>query len=94
MMSIMEPEIKEKLLQLATMRYESFTTKKSSILIRKFLRGNFPPEVQKLITLFEVKNQTDKFESELRKVKMIGASSGMYFLVGLLWQLQYYEKQI
>ena len=94
MMSIIEPEIKEQFLQLATIRYENFTTKKSSILIRKFLRGNFPPEVQKLITLFEVKNQTDKFESELRKVKMIGASSGMYFLVGLLWQLQYYEKQI
>jgi hypothetical protein len=92
MMSIMEPDMKNRFLQLATMRYETFTTKKSSILIRKFLRGNFPNEVQKLITLLEVKNQTDKFESELRKVKMIGASSGMYFLVGMLWQIQYYEK--
>ena len=92
MMSIIKPEIKEKFLQLATIRYETFTTKKSSILIRKFLRGNFPPEVQKLITLIGVRNQTDKFESELRKVKMIGASSGMFFLVGLLWQIQYYEN--
>ena len=88
----MEPEIKEQFLQLATIRYETFTTKKSSILIRKFLRGNFPPEVQTLITLIGVKNQTGKFESELRKVKMIGASSGMFFLVGLLWQIQYYEN--
>ncbi|MHA1444549.1 MAG: oxamate carbamoyltransferase subunit AllH family protein [Candidatus Hodarchaeales archaeon] len=92
MMSIIKPEIKEKFLQLATIRYENFTTKKSCILIRKFLRGNFPVEVQKLITLFKVKNQQDKFERELRKVKMVGASSGMYFLVGLLWQIQYYEK--
>jgi len=91
-MRIMKPEIREKLLHLATMRYETFTTKKSSILIRKFLHGNFPREVKKLINLLEVKNQIDRFESELRKVKMIGASSGMYFLVGLLWQLQYYEK--
>jgi len=91
-MSIMDPEIKTKLSDLATMRYETFTTKKSSILIRKFLRGNFPQEVQKLIKLLEEKNQTDKFESELRKVKTIGASSGMFFLVGVLWQIQYYEK--
>ncbi|MCK5343677.1 MAG: hypothetical protein KAR20_09745, partial [Candidatus Heimdallarchaeota archaeon] len=68
--------------------------KKSSILIRKFLRGNFPVEVQKLINLMDVKNQADKFEWELRKVKMIGASSGLFFLVGVLWQIQYYEKLI
>ena len=93
-MSIMDPKIKVKLINLATMRYESFTTKKSSILIRKFLRGNFPVEVQKLINLMDVKNQADKFEWELRKVKMIGASSGLFFLVGVLWQIQYYEKLI
>lgn len=96
-MSIMDPKIKPKLINLATMRYESFTTKKSSVLIRKFLRGNFPVEVQKFNNLMDVKNQTDqigKFERELRKVKMIGASSGLFFLVGVLWQIQYSEKPI
>jgi hypothetical protein len=91
-MTIIEPNISIKFLHLATIRFETFTTKKSSIMIRKFLHGNFPKEVLKLVNLLKVKNQIDKFEFELRKVKTIGASSGMFFLVGLLWQIQYYEN--
>ncbi|MHA2277616.1 MAG: oxamate carbamoyltransferase subunit AllH family protein [Candidatus Kariarchaeaceae archaeon] len=91
-MSIIEPNIAVNYSYLATMKYETFTTKKSSILIRKFLLGNFPREVQKLIRLLKRKDQMDKFESEIRKIKVIGASSGLFFLVGLLWQFRYYEK--
>ena len=90
--SIMDPKIKEKLVRLAVMKYEDFTTKKSSILIRKFLRGNFPEEIQKLVNLLRAKNRIDEFTDELRRVKAIGASSGLFFLVGLLWQLKYYEN--
>ncbi len=90
--SIMNPEIKKKLAHLAVMKYENFTTEKSSILIRKFLRGNFPEEVQELINLMKVKNRIGEFEREIRRIKAIGASSGLFFLVGLLWQIKYYEK--
>ena len=92
--SILDPKTKQKFVNLAVMKYEDFTTKKSSILIRKFLRGNYPVEVQKIIEFLNVKDRIDEFEREIRKVKSIGASSGIFFLVGLLWQLQYYEKLI
>ncbi|MHA1946801.1 MAG: oxamate carbamoyltransferase subunit AllH family protein [Candidatus Hodarchaeales archaeon] len=92
--SILDPKTKQKFVNLAVMKYEDFTTKKSSILIRKFLHGNFPKEVQNLMRLLKRQDQMNKFETELRKIKVIGASSGLFFLVGLLWQLQYYEKLI
>ena len=91
-MSIMNPEVEQKLFHLAALRYETFTTKKSSILIRKILRGNFPQEILRLIQLMRSNTQTIELENEIRKVKEIGASSGIYFLVGLFWQLRYCEN--
>ena len=90
--SVLDPKTRHKLVNLAVIKYEDFTTKKSSILIRKFLRGNFPKEVKKIIKNLEVKDRIDEFENEVRKIKSIGESSGNYFLVGLLHQFQYYEK--
>jgi hypothetical protein len=92
--SILDPKTKEKFINLAVMKYEDFTTKKSSILIRKYLRGNFPEEVQKIIKYLNVKDRIEEFEGEVRKIKSIGASSGIFFLLGLFWQLQYYENLI
>ena len=70
-----------------------------------FFQGHFPidpimPGVLILESMAQVGGllayltDQDKFEGELQKVKTIGASSGMFFLVGLLWQIQYYEKLI
>ena len=92
-LSVMNPELVDKLLNLALYRYESFTTKKSANLIRKVLRGNFPIEIQGLVDILKVKSQNNVFQREVLKIKRIGASSGIYFLVGILWQLENYEKK-
>jgi hypothetical protein len=90
-----EPELRAKLTNLATFPFEKLTSRKSSSLIRSFLRYNFPDEIATFIELLNLDsltlNQSLKFNAELQKIKLIGASSGRYLLLGVLWQLEYYE---
>ncbi|MHA2238380.1 MAG: oxamate carbamoyltransferase subunit AllH family protein [Candidatus Hodarchaeales archaeon] len=96
-MNLLEPDLELKLLILASYRFEEVTTKESSILIRRFLRKNNPDEILQFLEALK-KNISDLFnkknlKNEIQKVKSIGASSGTFFLVGVLWQLRYYENQ-
>ncbi|MFX1508651.1 MAG: DUF2877 domain-containing protein [Promethearchaeota archaeon] len=72
--------------------FERFTTHKSAQLIRKILTKNFPSEIIPLIELLKIQkndNQTiHQFELEARKIRTLGASSGYYFLLGVLWELK------
>lgn len=92
-----EPELGQKLSSLTTIPFEKFTSRTSSSLIRSFLRNNHPSELYQFIKLLKLddlpSSQLSKYEWELRRIKSIGASSGLYFLVGVLWQLNYYENQ-
>ena len=92
-----EPSLSEVLQNLSLIKYESYTTRKSSSLIRSFLRYNFPDEIKPIIELLKIDFPSTahimKFKLEIQKIKLIGASSGYYFLVGVLWQLEYYENQ-
>ena len=92
-----EPSVAKFLDSHSTIKYESYTTKKSASLIRSFLRGNYPEELKKFIELLMIEtitpSQTRRFRLEIQKIKRIGASSGYSFLVGVLWQLRYYENQ-
>ena len=89
-----EPEIGSKLSRLTTIPFEKLTTRRSSLLIRLFLRNNIPDELTKFTRLLSLKSLTPsqslKFNKELKRIKLIGASSGRYFLNGVLWQLEYY----
>ncbi|MHA1994388.1 MAG: oxamate carbamoyltransferase subunit AllH family protein [Candidatus Hodarchaeales archaeon] len=91
-----EPSSSEFLGGLSTIKYENFTTQKSASLIRRFLRENYPKELKTFIGLLKVKSLSSsnirKFQLEIQKIKKIGASSGYFFLVGVLWQLNFYEN--
>ncbi len=95
-MNLFEPELGEKLLLMSSYRYEDVTTKESSILIRRFLRKNYPREIKPFLSLM-MKNKNErkwkrKFNTIISEVNSIGASSGTSFLQGVLWQLHYYEN--
>ncbi|MFW9906859.1 MAG: DUF2877 domain-containing protein [Candidatus Thorarchaeota archaeon] len=89
-------DIDETCKYLSLFPFERFTTPKSTQLIRKILTRNFPPEIIPLIELLknqEEDNQLiDQFELEVRKIRALGASSGYYFLLGVLWELKNYQK--
>lgn len=76
--------------------FEKLTTAKSSILIRKFLMSNYPNEIKRYIELLneplDTNVQLSLFNNEIRNVMMIGASSGKYFLLGSLWEIQLQEE--
>ncbi len=78
--------------------FERFTSRKSAQLFRKFLHHNFPRELQPFLKIFREQSPEStaisRFEQEARKIRTIGASSGHYFLLGVLWELEYYEKQL
>ena len=80
-----------------TIPLERFTTQKSAIMIRKILRKSFPKEIQPFINLLVKDTFTPiekiQFIAELRKIRAIGASSGIFFLVGVLKQLEFFEFQ-
>jgi hypothetical protein len=92
-----EPDIAVKLTRLATFSFEKLTSRKSSSLIRSFLRNNIPDELTEFLELLSLKyltpSQLLKYNTELQRIKLIGASSGLHFLYGVLWQLEYYENQ-
>jgi hypothetical protein len=75
--------------------FERFTTPKSSHLIRKILTKNFPSEITPLIELLKIQKNDNKtihqFELEVRKIRTLGASSGYFFLLGVLWELENYQ---
>ncbi len=83
---------------LAQIPFERFTSQKSAQLFRRFLQRNFPRELQPLLKLLREQSPESttisRFEQEARKIRTIGASSGHYFLLGVLWELQFYEKQL
>ena len=78
--------------------FERFTTPKSSRLIRKILTKNFPSELIPLIELLKIKKNTNQtihqFELEVRKIRILGASSGYFFLLGVLWELENYQARL
>lgn len=78
---------------LAQFPFQKYTTSKSAQLIRKFLRNNFPKEVRTLFNLFKTPLNSAstvlKLENEIKKIKLIGVSSGYYFLLGILWELKF-----
>ncbi|MHA2245936.1 MAG: oxamate carbamoyltransferase subunit AllH family protein [Candidatus Hodarchaeales archaeon] len=81
---------------LSQIPFERFTTKKSAKLCRRFLNQNFPFELLPFLELLKTKLKNNKtksrFEQEIRKIRTIGASSGEYFLLGVLWKLQFNDK--
>jgi hypothetical protein len=76
--------------------FERFTTPESSRLIRKILTRNFPPEIIPFIQLLKIQKEdyqlTGQFEIEVQKIRTLGASSGYYFLLGVLLELKNYQK--
>ncbi|MHA2173456.1 MAG: oxamate carbamoyltransferase subunit AllH family protein [Candidatus Hodarchaeales archaeon] len=97
-MNLLEPDLESKLLILASYRFEEVTTKKSSILIRRFLRKNNPDEILQFLEVLN-KNIPDlvrekDLKNEIQKIIVIGASSGSFFLVGVLWQLRYCQSPL
>jgi len=91
------PSFSEFFNRLTTMKFEDYTTRRSSLLIRRFLRENYPKEIRSFIALLKSESYSSSYLSklklEIQKIKRIGASSGYFFLVGVHWQLEYYEKQ-
>lgn len=73
--------------------FERFTTQKSAQLCRKFLNQNFPFELLPFLELLKARLKDDqtkfRFEQEIRKIRTIGTSSGEYFLLGVLWKLEF-----
>jgi hypothetical protein len=76
--------------------FERFTTPKSAQLIRNILTRNFPPELIPFIELLKIRKEDyqliHQFELEVRKIRTLGASSGYYFLLGVLLELENYQK--
>lgn len=91
------PDLHEEFEFLSNFTFERYTTSKSAKLFRKFLKKNFPLEIIPFLNLLRVPlkdNQTKfRFEQEICKIRAIGTSSGINFLFGVLWEIQYYEKQ-
>ncbi len=96
-MKCIQPSISNILYELSSIKFEEYTTKKSASLIRYFLRGHYPDEIKPFTDLLKHKYLTQEhiksLKSEIRKIKVVGASSGYNFLIGTLWQLKFYEKQ-
>jgi len=86
------PNFQRNFLILSNFSYEKFTTAESSTLIRKILMSNYPDEVKNYIELLndplDTLVQLTLFNNEIRKIMMIGVSSGKYFLLGSLWEIQ------
>ncbi len=76
--------------------FEKHTTAKSSTLLRKILISNFPNEIKGYIALLtdalDTPVQLSAFKNEIRNIMMIGASSGKFFLLGSLWEIQLQEE--
>ena len=96
-MNLLETNLESKLYFLASYKFEQLTTKESSILIRRFLRKNYPEEIKGFLKIllenFPILSEEKKVEKQIDEIKSIGASSGIFFLVGVLWYLHYYENQ-
>ncbi|MHA2307532.1 MAG: oxamate carbamoyltransferase subunit AllH family protein, partial [Candidatus Hodarchaeales archaeon] len=88
-----DPSLADQIELLTQFPFQRYTTSKSAQLIRKFLRKNFPEEVIALLNIFKAplnfNSSILKLEAEINKVNLIGASSGFYFLLGVLWELKY-----
>jgi hypothetical protein len=39
-------------------------------------------------------SQLLQYKREIQRIKLLGASSGIFFLVGVLWQLNYYQNKM
>jgi hypothetical protein len=96
-MNMLETNLESKLHFLASYKFEQLTTKESAILIRQFLRKNYPEEIKRFLEIIGdniVKmKEEEKFERRIIEIKSIGASSGEFFLLGVLWYLRYSENQ-
>ena len=97
-MNSKEQVFHKKFLRLATFPFDKVTSRKSSTLIRSFLRKNYPKELYAFIELLNQKelssSQLLKYNREIQRIKLLGASSGIFFLVGVLWQLNYYQNKL
>ena len=83
---------------LAQFPFERFTSQKSAQLFHRILHNNFPHELQPFIRLLKDQshehNAISRFEQEARKIRMMGASSGHHFLLGVLWELQFHKEHL
>ncbi len=96
--NLTDPSLANQIELLSQFPFQKYTTSKSAQLIRRFLRKNYPKEVTALMDLFKESLSSNssvmKIETEINRVRLIGASSGYYFLLGVLWELLYsfYQK--
>ncbi|MFX1248576.1 MAG: DUF2877 domain-containing protein [Promethearchaeota archaeon] len=78
---------------LSKLPFERFTTSESAQLCRNFLHQNFPSEIIPFLELLKDPLNDNyakfRFEEEIHKINSIGTSSGYYFLLGVLWELEY-----
>lgn len=92
----MNPTLKKEFEFLSVLPFERYTTAKSAQLIRRILKQHFPPEIIPFIELlknsFRGNHRKSSFEQEIRKIRALGASSGYYFLIGVLWELKFLSK--
>ncbi|MHA2367053.1 MAG: oxamate carbamoyltransferase subunit AllH family protein [Candidatus Hodarchaeales archaeon] len=91
--NLTDPSLAIQIELLSQFPFQRYTTSKSAQLIRRFLRKNYPKEVTAIMDLFKDPLNSNssvlKLETEINRVKLIGASSGYYFLLGALWELKY-----
>ncbi len=90
---ITTPNILEKYIILSKFPFQKFTTFKSAQLIRQVLSQNIPNELIRFLNFLKTpltsKKSIIQFEREINRIKSIGASSGYYFLFGILWELKF-----
>jgi len=91
--NITDPSLANQIGQLSQFPFQRYTSTKSAQLIRRFLRRNYPKEVTPLMDILKGPLNSNssvlKLKTEVNRVRLIGASSGYYFLLGILWELKY-----